>query len=54
LMVCLMLATFVFLRRRQSRAPTIGALLVGLVVAIIQGDMHLNRFAIEFEGRLLV
>jgi len=54
LMVGLMLAVFVFLRRLGFRAPTIGALVVGLIVAAIQGDVNLGGFAFEISRPLVI
>lgn len=45
LLVIGMLVTFFLLRRLQFRAPSIGALVVGLVIAAVSGDIHLEGFA---------
>lgn len=41
-MVVAMIVTFFVLRRLAFRTPTIGALLVGLVIALVSQDLHLS------------
>ncbi len=49
LMILLMLAAFVFLKRIGFRAPTIGALLAGVAVAASQNTIHLGGFTLELS-----
>jgi len=44
-MVLVMLITFFVLRRANFRAPTIGVLIAGLIVAALNRDVHLEGFA---------
>ncbi len=47
LIVVAMLATFLLLQRLAFRAPTVGALAVGLLVAALTRDLHLGGLALE-------
>lgn len=42
LMVVMMILTFFLLRRAAFRAPTLGVLIVGLVIAALRGELHIN------------
>jgi benzoate membrane transport protein len=44
-LVAAMIAAFLVLQRRGSRAPTVGALVVGLLIAGIAGDLRLGGLA---------
>ncbi len=47
LLVATMLLAFLLLQRRGFRAPTVGALAAGLVVAALTRDLHLGGVALE-------
>lgn len=44
-MIVIMLVTFFTLRRAGFRAPTVGALVVGIIVAALNRELHLEGFA---------
>lgn len=47
-MVFLMLAVFFLMRRWGFRAPTIGALVVGLIIAAFRQEIHLSELQLSF------
>jgi len=46
IMVVAMIITYFVLRRLAFRTPTIGALIVGLLIALVSGDLHLSGVTI--------
>jgi len=44
LLIVAMLATYFILQRLKYRTPTIGALVVGVIIAALSGDIHLQGF----------
>jgi benzoate membrane transport protein len=49
-MVFLMLVVFFIMRRMGFRAPTIGALVVGLVIAAFRQEIHLENLQLSFAA----
>ena len=47
LMIAVMAIVFFVLKRVKFRAPSIGALIVGVIIAAVSGDLHLSNFAIK-------
>jgi benzoate membrane transport protein len=53
LLIGAMIVTYLVLRRFQVRAPSIGTLAVGLVIAGVSGQLHLERFTPELTTPVL-
>ncbi|MCA0457627.1 MAG: benzoate/H(+) symporter BenE family transporter [Chloroflexi bacterium] len=52
LMVLVMLVVFFLMRRMGFRAPTIGALAVGLLIAALNGEIHLDGIQLNLASPL--
>lgn len=53
LLVTAMIATFFVLRRMHVRAPSLGVLIVGVVIAAVGGDLHIGTLQVALARPLL-